>query len=92
MSLHEYQTSWELYKQNLPFYALIMTAMRQADDVNSQKLKTMFPEVWEELELRYHAGGGVLSDELEKKFDRMWKGLTVVGYDPHDSKPSGSGG
>jgi hypothetical protein len=33
--------SREIY--GFPFYALIMAAMRQADDINSTKLSMMFP-------------------------------------------------
>jgi hypothetical protein len=66
MSLHEYVISNKLTREDLPFYALIMAAMRKADDVNSFKLRAVFPEVWEELSVRYNAPGGYLPEEVPK--------------------------
>jgi hypothetical protein len=63
VSLYDYDRSRAL--EGEPFYALIMAAMRQADDFNLEQLRQAFPEVWEELEKRYHAPGGVLRGELE---------------------------
>lgn len=61
--LYDYIKSQKLTDE--PFYALIMAAMRGADDVNLAKLKAAFPDVWEELHARYHAPGGKLpSDAL----------------------------
>jgi hypothetical protein len=48
---------------DLPFYALIMTAMRQADTRNLAHLQRAWPQVWEELKLRYNAPGGFLTEE-----------------------------
>ena len=39
-------------KMEDPFYALIMTAMRQADNENLEKLKSYWPKVYEELVCR----------------------------------------
>ena len=63
MSYHEYIMSREIERQDLPFYALIMAAMRKADDNNIEKLKYGWPEVWTELYTRYHAPGGLLEGE-----------------------------
>jgi hypothetical protein len=63
MSLHEYRMSLELSKDDPPFYALIMAAMRKADTDNTEKFKAMWPEVWDELYRRYHAPGGILPDD-----------------------------
>lgn len=63
MSFYDYKMSRELCKDDPPFYALIMAAMRKADNVNEAKLRRAFPEVWEELSQRYHATGGVLPGE-----------------------------
>jgi hypothetical protein len=65
MSYHEYKCSQELGIQPWPFYSLIMAAMRQADTGNIKLLKEAFPKVWEELEKRYHAPGGVLPEEVD---------------------------
>ena len=64
MSLHEYEESRELGKTDPSFYALIMAAMRKADDNNLGKLRSLFPETWKELLARYNAVGGILPDEL----------------------------
>lgn len=66
MSLHEYLRSEELAKQNEPFYALIMAAMRKADTGNANELHRAFPKVWAELEQRYNSPGGFLPGEHEE--------------------------
>ena len=63
MSLYDYRLSREIAARDEPFYALIMAAMRRADDVNSIKLAEMFPETFAELTLRYNAAGGHLKDD-----------------------------
>jgi len=63
MSLYEYRESQALERQDAGFYSLIMAAMRRADDVNIGKLKHAWPEVWQELEARYNAPGGLLPGE-----------------------------
>lgn len=65
MSLYDYRMSLEIAKHDYPFYALIMAAMRQADTDNIERLKTMFPHIWRELERRYHAPAGILAEELD---------------------------
>jgi hypothetical protein len=63
VSLHEYRVSTLPELNTAPFYALIMAAMRQADTLNTIKLRSMWPEVWDELCVRYHAPGGLLESE-----------------------------
>lgn len=63
MSFYDYKIGQQIATQNYPFYALIQTAMRQADTDNLERLKTVFPEVWHELVRRYGAPGGVLPDD-----------------------------
>jgi hypothetical protein len=55
--------SQEIGRTDYPFYALIMAAMRQADDINIDKLRDAWPEVHGELTLRYNAPGGLLEGE-----------------------------
>lgn len=59
----EYEASKRIHGMDLPFYALIMAAMRGADSENVARLKLGFPDVWDELEARYHAPGGLLPGE-----------------------------
>ena len=63
MSYHEYQESKRVSQLDAPFYALIMAAMRQADSVNTERLKLAFPDVWTEIWERYNAPGGYLPGE-----------------------------
>lgn len=62
MSLYDYKVSRKIDAEQYPFYALIMAAMRRADGYNVQRLKTAFPDTWDELQSRYNAPGGVLTD------------------------------
>jgi hypothetical protein len=64
MSLHDYQVSKQLAALDAPFYALIMAAMRQADTHNQVRLRNQWPQVWDELQARYNAPGGLLVDEV----------------------------
>lgn len=60
MSFNEYEKGLQISSECYPFYALIQAAMRDADTDNLEKLKTAFPEVWWELQMRYNAPGGRL--------------------------------
>jgi len=63
MSLYDYKTSLEISKEEPPFAALIMAAGRKADSNNLEKLYDAFPEIVNELRLRYEAPGGILPDD-----------------------------
>lgn len=63
MSLYSYNVSKELMVGDPPFSSLIMAAMRKADSNNIAKLKSIFPEIWEELEERYWTPGGLIASE-----------------------------
>ena len=43
-----------------------MSAGRKADTQNFNKLKSVFPEIINELEKRYWAPGGILPEEIKK--------------------------
>lgn len=60
---YEYERSRRIHAADLPFYALIMAAMRGADEENLRRLRLGFEDVWQELQARYHAPGGVLPGE-----------------------------
>jgi hypothetical protein len=66
MSLHEYRVSAEIARLNFPFYALVMAAMRQADDRNLAALRAAFPNIWTELDTRYNAPGGLVPEERQR--------------------------
>jgi hypothetical protein len=63
MSLHSYQVSLELMREDPPFSAFIMAAMRKADSDNIIKLQLAFPEIWDELTERYWTPGGLIASE-----------------------------
>jgi hypothetical protein len=66
MSKHDYDRSRHIEIRDEPFYALIMAAMRKADDVNLLKLRNEWPEIWKELFARYHAPNGLLPGEVDE--------------------------
>jgi len=59
MSLYDYQASRAI-EGMAPFHGLIMAAMRQADTSNLTLLQAAFPQLWDELDARYNAPGGLL--------------------------------
>ena len=61
MGIREYRESMSLAGDG-SFYGLLMAAMRNADTKNSEKLKTAFPEIYDELQKRYNAPGGALNE------------------------------
>jgi hypothetical protein len=63
VSIFDYKQAQEIEAKGYSFYALIQAAMRQADSNNREKLKEMFPEVWDDLVQRYNAPGGYLPGE-----------------------------
>jgi len=64
MSLHDYQLSREITKDDPPFYALLMAAFRQADSDNLAKLKATFPKTYKEFLGRYNSPYGILREEM----------------------------
>lgn len=60
MSQFDYQASLRISADDLPFYGLVMAAMRQADTANLALLKAAFPGTWAELDARSSAPGGAL--------------------------------
>ena len=63
MSAYDYNLSRQLVMEDPPFYAIIMAAMRKADSNNLEHLIRAFPAVWQELQARYAAPGGVLATD-----------------------------
>ena len=63
MSLYDYEVGREISVHDPPFSSLIQAAMRKADTRNSEKLQEMYPEIWEELQARYNAPGGILPSD-----------------------------
>jgi hypothetical protein len=64
MSLYEYKYAWELMSKDPPFFGLIMAAMLKGDVILKEKLRSKFPQVWNELLERSHKPGGLLEGEV----------------------------
>ena len=71
MSLYDYQVAQQIDRQDPPFYALIMAAMRKASTRNAEKLRDAWPEVWREFYARYHAPGGALTESELQQLDEV---------------------
>ena len=65
MSLYDYKIAQRLDLEDLPFYALIMAAMRRADPENLARLRRAFQAVYQERFNRFNAPGGVLPGERD---------------------------
>lgn len=63
LTLHDYEVSKWLAGQDVPFYALVATAIRQADSDNALRLSVAFPQIAADLQARYNAPGGFLPGE-----------------------------
>lgn len=68
MSLYDYLRSRDVAVLDVPFYTLIMAALRQADTENAEKIRLAWPDVAQEFKARYNAPGGVLAGE-ETRYD-----------------------
>jgi len=60
---YDYEVSRNISAESPPFYALIAAAMRQADSINTEKLRAAFPGVYADLVARHNAPGGKLEGE-----------------------------
>lgn len=68
MSWPDYKASQKIELEGYSFYSLIMAAMRKADTDNLALLKSAWPFVWEDLQERYKAPGGFLSEREMEEF------------------------
>ena len=62
MSYYDYEESGQV-SCDFSVDVLVMAAMRRADSNNARKLRAAYPEVWQELQDRYNAPGGLLDGE-----------------------------
>lgn len=69
-----YRASIEIGKGDPSFYGLVMAAMRKADTTNAAILRRAFPEVWDDLQARYLAPGGVLDSDPAPLRERVLGG------------------
>ncbi len=65
MSYYEYLAAKKLRELDPPYYALLMAAMWGADSYNAATLRDAWPDVWDELQARYDAPGGLLEGESQ---------------------------
>jgi hypothetical protein len=64
MSHYDYECSKQILLDDPPLYALIMAAMRKADSYNLALLREGWPHIWDELQQRYNAPGGLLPTDM----------------------------
>jgi hypothetical protein len=64
MNWLSYQTGVRLARADVDFYALVIAAMIRADTTNAARLRSVFPELWDETQRRYDAPGGLIGDEV----------------------------
>lgn len=62
MSLHAYLESRSISATDPDFSALIFAAYRKADTFNAAKLQAAWPDLCAEMQRRYDAPGGALTD------------------------------
>jgi hypothetical protein len=72
---HAYEESKRLAAEG-DFYSLLMAAMRCADTGNTERLREAFPEVWDELNARYQAPGGVIEGDSDFEEYLRWRSQT----------------
>jgi hypothetical protein len=63
VSKYDYDVSKSIGELDPPFNAQHIAAMRKADTFNRVRLASVYPAVWEELQARYNAPGGLLPAE-----------------------------
>jgi len=63
VSHYDFQVSREIEARGIPFYGLVMAAMRQADSHAIQKLRASFPETYVEFMARTDAPDGRLDGD-----------------------------
>lgn len=63
MSQHSYRVSRSILADDPPFSALIMAAIAKADTFNSYRLKMAFPDLWQEMHIRYWSPGQLMPGE-----------------------------
>jgi hypothetical protein len=80
--LHAYREALKLHQGDPPFSALIFAAMLKADDDNTAKLTSAFPELRAELTTRYWAAGGLLPEEAPPWDMRRWDEAENIFVDP----------
>jgi len=74
VSWFDYKWQAEQFRDDPPFYGVVMLAMHRADSLNAVYLRSAFPEVWDELQARYNAPGGLLDSDPPHLRERVLSG------------------
>ena len=91
MSLYDYLCSKAIGAEDPPFYALLFVLMRQADDVNTRKIKAAWPDEWAEMQARYDAPGGCLPSDGVAPEDIAGQRVSITGRIVSISEGAGDG-
>lgn len=70
LNLIDYEISKRLSAADLPFQALIAAAIRKADTEHLMALRRIFPELFDDLQKRYSAPGGLLPGDTSGSPER----------------------
>jgi hypothetical protein len=70
---YAYDASRKLHREivGAGFYVILLAAARVADGENFARLQAMWPDVMAELQERYDAPGGELTEEREAQIEAM---------------------
>lgn len=78
MSLYDYTQVKPLLEADPPFYSLIMAAMERADTFNLERLRSLFPDAYDEYKARFNAPRGLLLGERDGEgFERRADGALL---------------
>jgi len=69
VSSYDFSIAEQIHRNDPPFKALIMAAILKADEVNKRLLKVAFPDLTEEVWLRYNSPGGRIETDWNKSND-----------------------
>ncbi len=71
VGLIDYHAGVKLARQDVAFYALLTALLMRADSLNAARIRAAFADDADEIQRRYDAPGGVLTEAEEALYERM---------------------
>lgn len=71
VGLIDFHAGVKLAHTDPPFYGLLTALLMRADSLNAARLRAAFPDDCAEIQARYDAPGGALTDAERETFRRM---------------------